>query len=139
MKNIDFKEFVARLSNEFVPVVSSKFSKEDYVIIDLSENNEALDQIDVSSSKAFDKYISAYLHKNNARVAYGGYNETRGIYRRSPHFNQQNPETERNIHLGLDVWCDAGTEILSPLAGTVHSFNNNNNYGDYGHKIILEH
>jgi len=79
------------------------------------------------------------LENNKARVAYGGYNETRGIYRRSIHFNQQNPATERNIHLGLDIWVDAGTKVIVPLSGKVHSFQNNNNFGDYGPTIILEH
>ncbi|MBQ4820332.1 peptidoglycan DD-metalloendopeptidase family protein [Aquimarina sp. MMG016] len=139
MNTIQFPNFLENLSSEFVPVVSSEFSKEDYIAIDLSENNKELDKIDVSSSEAFEGYIESYLVKSRAKVAYGGYNETREIYRRSTHFNQQNPETERNIHLGLDIWCEAGTEILAPLDGIVHSFKNNTNYGDYGPTIILEH
>ncbi len=135
----DFKRFIENLSQGFTPVVSSKFYKDDYVSIDLSEVNSDLDNIDVSSSKAFEAYIKQYLLKNDTLVAWGGYNEMRGIYRRSTHFNQQDPETERNIHLGIDVWCDAGTEILSPLDGKIHSFKNNDNYGDYGPTIILEH
>ena len=136
---MSFKNFIKSLSQEFIPVVSNEFYKEDYIAIDLSENNELLNDIDVSSSKAFEGYIDQYLEKNNAKVAYGGYMETRAIYRRSTHFNQQDPETERNIHLGLDIWCDAGTEILTPLNGKIHSFKNNNNYGDYGPTMILEH
>ncbi|MBQ0735677.1 peptidoglycan DD-metalloendopeptidase family protein [Aquimarina celericrescens] len=139
MKNTDFSRFINSLSKGFIPVITKNFSEKDYVAIDLSENNKALTTIDVSSSKAFEIYISEYLLRNNAKVAYGGYNETRGIYRRSTHFNQQNPETERNIHLGLDIWCDAETKILAPLDGKVHSFKNNNNFGDYGPTIILEH
>ena len=75
----------------------------------------------------------------NAKVAYGGYLEKRGIYRRSDYFNQEDPETERNIHLGLDLWIEAGTPVFSPLEGHIHSFKNNTNYGDYGPCIILEH
>ena len=75
---------------------------------------------------------------NNAKVAYGGYLETRSIYQRSTYFNQENPETERNIHLGVDLWIEAGTPIYAPLEGTLHSFKNNTNYGDYGPTIILK-
>lgn len=139
MNTIQFPKFIENLSSEFIPVVSSEFSKEDYIAIDLSENNKELNQIDVSSSEAFKDYVESYLTKSSAKVAYGGYNETRGIYRRSTHFNQQNPETERNVHLGLDIWCEEGTEIFAPLDGVVHSFKNNTNYGDYGPTIILEH
>ena len=134
-----FKDFLGQLTDNFVPVVSSVFSKDDYLAIDLSESNKELDAIDVSSSAAFDDYIADFLKQHNAKVAYGGYLEVRSMYRRSTHFNQQDPATERNIHLGLDVWCDAGTEILAPIPGKIHSYKNNKNYGDYGPTIILEH
>ncbi|MHA7058201.1 peptidoglycan DD-metalloendopeptidase family protein [Aquimarina sp. M1] len=139
MIDFSFSKFIESLSHDFIPVVDAEFSKEDYTFIDLSLDNKRLETIDVSSSKAFETYINHYIITNKAKVAYGGYNETRGIYRRSTHFNKQNPESERNIHLGLDVWCDAGTDVLVPLEGTVHSFKNNNNFGDYGPTIILQH
>ncbi len=139
MNSTTFKDFLGQLTDNFVPVVSSVFSKDDYLAIDLSESNKELDTIDVSSSSAFDDYITDFLKQHNAQVAYGGYLEVRSMYRRSAHFNQQDPTTERNIHLGLDVWCDAGTEILAPIPGRIHSYKNNKNYGDYGPTIILEH
>jgi murein DD-endopeptidase MepM/ murein hydrolase activator NlpD len=46
---------------------------------------------------------------------------------------------ERNIHIGLDLWIKAGTPILAALEGTLHSFNFNAGFGDYGPTIILEH
>ncbi len=139
MTTTEFESYINNLSQSFTPVVSTEFSENDYVPIDLSENNSDLSKIDVSSSKAFESYIAEYLYRKKAKVAYGGYNEARGIYRRSEHFNEQDPETERNIHLGIDVWCDAGTAIIAPLKGKIHSFKNNANYGDYGPTIILEH
>ncbi|WP_109298853.1 peptidoglycan DD-metalloendopeptidase family protein [Aquimarina sp. AU474] len=139
MNTHNLPNFIHSLSQNFTPVVSAIFLKEDYVAIDLSETNTALDSVNVSSSVEFEDYISEYVKINEAKVAYGGYNEVRGIYRRSTHFNQENPETERNIHLGIDIWCNAGTEILAPLDGKVHSFKNNTNFGDYGPTIILEH
>ncbi|MBQ4803773.1 peptidoglycan DD-metalloendopeptidase family protein [Aquimarina sp. MMG015] len=139
MMNDSFSQFIESLSRSFIPIVDPDFLKENYVSIDLSIYNKDLERIDVSSSKAFEGYINRYLIKNAAEVAFGGYNETRGIYRRSKHFNQQDPETERNIHLGLDVWCDAGTDVLAPLEGKIHSFKNNKNFGDYGPTIVLEH
>ncbi|WP_299245645.1 peptidoglycan DD-metalloendopeptidase family protein [uncultured Aquimarina sp.] len=139
MNNMSFPQFIQSLSQSFIPVIDSGFSKEHYSFIDLSISNKKLEVIDVSSSKAFEEYINEYLMLNKAKVAYGGYNEIRGIYNRSKHFNQQNPETERNIHIGLDVWCDAETSVLVPLAGTIHSFQNNKNFGDYGPTIIMKH
>ncbi len=135
----NFSDFIESLSQSFIPVVSTKYSSKDYVAIDLSETNRDLNLIDVSSSTVFEEFISKYLQKRKAKLAYGGYNEIRAIYSRSAHFNQHNPETERNIHLGLDIWCAAGTAVLAPLDGRIHSFNNNANFGDYGPTIILEH
>jgi murein DD-endopeptidase MepM/ murein hydrolase activator NlpD len=68
--------------------------------------------------------------------------EKREIYNRSSHFNTQNTqntENQRNIHLGIDLWCEANTPVLAALNGVIHSFKNNIAYGDYGPTIILEH
>ena len=139
MNATSFKEFINSLSSEFIPVIDNTFNKEDYIHIDLSKTNAELASVDVSSSTEFDKYIAGYLKKHNKLIAYGGYIETRDIYSRSTHFNKQDAETERNIHLGLDVWTAEGTTVLAPLDGEVHSFRNNTNFGDYGPTIILKH
>ncbi|WMI65851.1 peptidoglycan DD-metalloendopeptidase family protein [Aestuariibaculum sp. YM273] len=110
-----------------------------YIPIDLSETNEKLKDVDVSSSESFNQYIESYLREHNADVAYGGYLENRNIYKRSQHFNQQDLDTERNIHLGTDLWCPSGTKVLACLDGEIHSFKNNKNHGDYGPTIILKH
>jgi len=45
----------------------------------------------------------------------------------------------RRLHLGIDIWGPAGTKVMSPLNGIVHSFAFNNNDSDYGATIILSH
>lgn len=121
------------------PLIHSEISHNAYVPLDLSIHNKELESLDVSSSKALEYYIWNHLKTNNAKVAFGGYLERRGIYNRSDYFNTAKPEEERNIHLGLDLWIEAGTVIYAPLSGTIHSFKNNTNYGDYGPTIIIEH
>ncbi|NRB58763.1 MAG: peptidoglycan DD-metalloendopeptidase family protein [Winogradskyella sp.] len=120
-------------------LVDPSISYDSYVALDLSVQNETLKHIDVSSSQDLEKYIWTYMSKHNAKVAYGGYIEHRGIYNRSDYFNQADPEEERNIHLGLDLWIEADEPIYAPLPGVIHSFKNNTNYGDYGPTIIIEH
>lgn len=120
------------------PVKLMDASIEDYVPIDISVSNEALDKFDVSSSKEWEGYIESHLKNNNANIAYGGYLEVRDIYSRSSYFNNSKSE-ERNIHLGMDLWTEAATPVFAPLDGIVHSFQNNTNYGDYGPTIVLEH
>ncbi|HSI90676.1 MAG TPA: peptidoglycan DD-metalloendopeptidase family protein, partial [Adhaeribacter sp.] len=45
----------------------------------------------------------------------------------------------RSLHLGIDIWAQAGTAVYAPLAATIHSFQDNAAYGDYGPTLILQH
>ncbi len=121
-----------------VKVIDSSIESIDYVNLDLSISNKDLDDFDLSNSKRFEDFIENYLSKNNAKVAFGGYNEIRNIYKRSSVFKNDIDE-ERNIHIGLDLWIKARTNVLSALDGKVHSFKNNKSLGDYGPTIILKH
>ncbi|WP_235869110.1 hypothetical protein [Polaribacter aquimarinus] len=53
--------------------------------------------------------------------------------------NNQTKDNQRNIHLIIDLWCKENIKVLAVLDGEIHSFKNNNNYGDYGPTIILKH
>src|SRR5690606_14730404 len=70
------------------------------------------------------------------KVGFGGYNEDRIIYKRSSHFQGEEP---RSVHLGVDLWTEAGTPVYAPLDAFVHSFADNQGMGNYGPTIILEH
>ncbi|WP_407556737.1 peptidoglycan DD-metalloendopeptidase family protein [Winogradskyella sp. 4-2091] len=121
------------------PIIEALANPQDCVTLDLSIDNEALLNINISSSKDLDNYITNYITYNKAKLAYGGYLEKRGIYKRSEYFNELDTKKERNIHLGTDIWISEETPVFAPLDGIIHSFNNNTNYGDYGPTIILEH
>ena len=109
-----------------------------YISISIASSNKDL-TFDVASSDEWETYINNFLKENNKVVAFGGYLETRDIYNRSEYFNKQSKENQRNIHLGIDLWCDANTAVLAVLEGEIHSFKNNTNHGDYGPTIILKH
>lgn len=121
-----------------VKVIDYSIDYSDYVAVDLSASNVELSKLNITDALAFENYIEEYLTKNNAKVAFGGYQEIRNLYKRSTVFNAENSD-ERNIHIGLDLWIKAGTSVLAALDGTIHSFQNNTALGDYGPTIILEH
>jgi murein DD-endopeptidase MepM/ murein hydrolase activator NlpD len=121
-----------------VAVISESISENKYTPLDLSVTNKALEKELLSNANDFENFIERELATNHAKVAYGGYNEERNLYKRSTIFKDEETE-ERNMHIGLDLWIEAGTAILAALDGKVHSFNFNAGFGDYGPTIILEH
>ncbi|MGJ8594055.1 MAG: peptidoglycan DD-metalloendopeptidase family protein [Aquaticitalea sp.] len=139
MTSNEFSSFLNSISTNSLPVLDALIPLQQYIPLDLSVDNAALQTVDVGDATALEHYIHAHIELNNGSVAYGGYNETRNIYRRSAYFNQEDVATERNIHLGMDLWVGAESPVFSPLDATVHSFKNNTNYGDYGPTIILKH
>ncbi|KAB7729070.1 peptidoglycan DD-metalloendopeptidase family protein [Rudanella paleaurantiibacter] len=94
--------------------------------------------LDLTNTALFSAYVFGKLQAAGAQVGIGGYNEHRVIYRRSAHFGDVQAEP-REIHLGIDLWAEAGTPVYAPKAGVVHSFADNANFGDYGPTIILQH
>lgn len=106
--------------------------------IDLSSANTALTPDIISDTHRFSAYISAYTHSRRSDLAIGKYGEDRGIYKKSSHFTPKGEEP-RTVHLGVDLWVEEGTSVHAPLSGVIHSFADNNAYGDYGPALILEH
>jgi len=124
------------LSFDDVKVIDSGFVDQKFISLDLSERqSEFCNCID---AEAFETAVNDYLLKNQAHIAFGGYNEVRNLYSRSGLFKNDSSE-ERNIHIGIDLWTNAGTSVLAALDGKIHSFENNIGLGNYGPTIILEH
>ncbi len=107
-----------------------------YCEIDLSTANKELRRIDLTQPSSCQAYIDSFLAQKGAEVAYGGYLEIRNLYGDKPAFSEG---SVRNIHLGIDFWAKAGTRVMVPLDGVLHSFRNNDTPGDYGPTIVLEH
>lgn len=120
-----------------ISVLDTCLSKGAYCQIDLSSSNTELDSLNIVDPEICQSYIDKVLKRNNAQVAYGGYLEKRNLYNDKSSFSNQS--TPRNIHLGIDFWAKAGTKVVAPLKGKVHSFQNNAAIGDYGPTIILKH
>lgn len=104
---------------------------------DLGVNNPALQAIAWQKTEALHAFIFDELAASGACFAAGGYGEDRLMYRRSAHFDGEGEP--RSIHLGIDLWLEAGAGVCVPFAGTLHSQQHNDNFGDYGPTIITEH
>jgi murein DD-endopeptidase MepM/ murein hydrolase activator NlpD len=139
MENAGIEKLLIQVAKTGCSVIDPIIDQSRYVPLDLSVNNSSLNQLDLSTSSEMTGYIASLLAQKKAKVGFGGYLEHRAIYRRSSNFNNMNPEDERNIHLGMDLWVEAGTAVVAALEGRVHSFQDNAALGDYGPTIILEH
>lgn len=127
-------------SHTFHKVVDFNHAKEKLVHFDFTYNNKELDKIDIVNTEKFSSYIEEKLKSTKARYGIGGYNELRGLYERSKVFNAFSSVDEpRRLHLGIDVWGEAGTKVYAPLGGMVHSYGFNKNFGDYGATLFLLH
>jgi murein DD-endopeptidase MepM/ murein hydrolase activator NlpD len=139
----EFNEIVSLLQRnkqQFHPLIEFNPEKDKLLQMDFTEKNEVLTPDVLSDVALFSAEINQHLQNNNAKFGIGGYNEHRTLYGRSDVFsgNEFNREPRR-LHLGLDIWGDAGTPVFAPLGGMIHSFAFNNKYGDYGATIILLH
>lgn len=133
------EKIIALLGNiQNIKVISKEIDYTDYIALDLSVTNENLANQKLATAKDYQQYIQNYLESNKAKIAYGGYNETRNLYQRSTVFKNDNSD-ERNIHIGMDLWINESAPIYAALDGKVHSFQDNTALGDYGPTIILEH
>ncbi|WP_086542677.1 peptidoglycan DD-metalloendopeptidase family protein [Algoriphagus antarcticus] len=123
---------------DFFPVMGEKLSSENTFKMDFSPTNRDLESLDLADTNIFDAYVTQQIKNSGSKYGIGGYLEHRAIYRRSLVFATAAADF-RNIHLGIDIWTDAGAPIFVPLDGRIHSFQDNAGFGNYGATIILEH
>ena len=121
----------------FSRIIDIEFTDKNVHVFDFSEKNLDLYEIDLDNTDELTNYVFSNLKKEKKKVGVGGYLEDRLIYKRSKHFDGDGEP--RSIHLGIDIWVDSGIPIFSPLPGVIHSFKNNEKFGDYGPTLIIEH
>ena len=124
--------------------------------LDFTDRNRELSPEQIADTDSFAAYINKTLKDHRCRYGFGGYDENRTLYARSKHFDhsppvagseaartaaspEDMPVEPRGLHLGIDIWGPAGTKVMSPLDGILHSFAFNNNDSDYGATLILTH
>ena len=128
-------------TGDFAAVIPSDLRTEPCVVLDLSIGSPLVsgDELRNVEPKLTQRLFGA-MQDAGVKVAVGRYDEPRLLYTSSLFAAGGSPLDERRtIHLGLDLFADAGTPIHAPIAGTVHAFADNRAMLDYGPMIILRH
>lgn len=118
-----------RYSIDFHSVVPFDPGRDQLSAINLTASNTLLTEELVADTEAFSVYVDDERHRRACRYLIGGYGEHRTIYSRSAVFDQE--EEPRRLHLGLDIWGEAGTPVMAAIDGSVHSFAFHNRQTDY--------
>ncbi|SNR70752.1 Peptidase family M23 [Maribacter sedimenticola] len=126
------------VSDTTIQILDKDLGTEQYVPLDLSKNNVELYNLNITEPTVCQDYIDKVLDYEKGSVAFGGYLEERNLYNDKESFTSSTAPV-RNIHLGIDFWCQAHTKVMVPIDGIVHSFKFNNVPGDYGPTIVLQH
>jgi murein DD-endopeptidase MepM/ murein hydrolase activator NlpD len=108
------------------------------IVLDLSAGarlcGQEIADLDVATLSSL---IDKTMADAGTGFAFGRWAEPRELYRTS-HFASDAGE-DRTIHIGLDLFCRAGTAVQTPLDGVVEYVANNERELDYGPMLILRH
>lgn len=136
-KHLLLKNFIKTHPGEIGKVVDFNIESDRLFKFDFTASNTELSAENVNDTEKFSSWVNKKLKDNKARYGIGGYMEHRTLYARSELFNTT--DEPRRLHLGIDIWAETGTPVYAPISGCVHSFADNDHFGDYGPTIILEH
>ena len=85
------------------------------------------------------KRVNKIFKEDNSNIGIGLYNEKRKVYKGPNFISELNTNERRNIHLGVDIFIDKGTDLFAPIDGKIIILKNNNFKYDYGPTLVLEH
>jgi 4-aminobutyrate aminotransferase-like enzyme/Ser/Thr protein kinase RdoA (MazF antagonist) len=133
-------EWLEEHSEEFGPILDI----EDYDSIeplDLSIGSPLVENPgEPEDVPAFSRKLAERVGLAGAAVGIGYYDEARILYVGDAYSAEGNDrEVPRTVHIGLDLFVDAGTPVLAPLPGVVESVRDNAGARDYGPTVILRH
>jgi peptidoglycan LD-endopeptidase LytH len=134
--NHNLTNILKKHQSTFHPILKIDKVKDIIIPFDFTTANTDITKDLIADTTKFSMYINNKLQQANAAFGMGGYNENRTLYTRSKLFAG---EQARTLHLGVDIWGAVGTPVYAPMGGMVHSFAYNDNFGDYGATIILQH
>jgi 4-aminobutyrate aminotransferase-like enzyme/Ser/Thr protein kinase RdoA (MazF antagonist) len=110
------------------------------LVVDLSVGSPFLGADPRAAETAsLSKSLLATMDEAGVRVGVGRYDEPRRLYVSNLFAGDRPTDERRTIHLGIDLFVEAGSEVRAPLDGVVHLLANNQAPQDYGPLVVLRH
>jgi murein DD-endopeptidase MepM/ murein hydrolase activator NlpD len=95
---------------------------------------------DPGDAEAWTSLLFEKMEGVGAEVGVGRYDEVRQWYTSDIFLAPgSEPPEWRTVHVGIDLFLEAGSPVLAPFDAVVHSVANNVGNLDYGPTVILEH
>ncbi|NOY36219.1 MAG: aminotransferase class III-fold pyridoxal phosphate-dependent enzyme [Chlorobi bacterium] len=134
-----YDKWFAENKDRITPVINPEGKKG--MRPDLSVGSTALGHFTSwQTTETLTRTIDDMLKRAGADTGVGGYGESRPFYTSDPFTVPGNNGLQwRTVHLGTDIWTAAGTPVVAPLHGKIHSFRYNRGDRNYGPAIILQH
>ena len=121
-------------------VIDADLRTEPLIVFDLSVGSPLLSgDAEENSEAKLTERLFGLMKAANVKVGIGRYDEARMLYITPLFAADARTGEARTVHLGIDLFVEAGSAVYAPLAGEVHAFNNNAAPLDYGPVIILKH
>ncbi len=132
--------FLRAHSSSLAPLLGIDLASEHCLVLDLSVGAPIISgDLRENAEPALSPRVQSAMNAAGVRVAVGRWDEPRLLYQTDAFANDGGEDERRTIHLGLDLFADAGTPVFAPLAGVVHAVADNDAPQDYGRVIILRH
>ena len=134
------RNWLQSLSGTFAPVLGIDLSDRACVVFDLGVGSPLASADPRDREAALTRHLLNAMQSAGVRVGVGQYDEAHLPYETPDSVSGDvQADERRTVHLGVDLFADAGTAVFAPLAGTVHAFTGDTLSHDHGPVIILQH
>jgi 4-aminobutyrate aminotransferase-like enzyme/Ser/Thr protein kinase RdoA (MazF antagonist) len=135
------RDWLLKNRKNMAAVVGHHLQSEPLLVFDLSIASPHLDGDPEKNHEAeLSQRLLSAMDLAGVKIGIGRYNEARLLYT-SPLFVKGDlfAETNRTVHLGMDIFMAAASPVYAPLDGKICAFARNQSSLDYGPVIILQH
>jgi len=135
------EEWLLAQSRSIDSVLNLDLRREPCHLLDLSVSSTILGADPQNAEvEKLTETIDQQMKAHQAAVGVGRYDEARLLYTSALFGGSSNPtDARRTVHIGIDLFVPAGSNVRAPLDGIVHAVADNRGALDFGPVVIIKH